>query len=423
MKVYTVSQLNQYLKGLLENDLVVRRIFVRGEVTNLNAKPNSHIYFDLKDENALIPVALWRGDQASALDFTLQNGMAIVMDGRANFYEAKGQFKLVAKKIQMDGDGAGRLKMLYEQLKQRLNEEGLFDFERKKPIPKFPKRVGIVTSQTAAALGDIRRAAERRNPYVELILYPAKVQGEGAAETIAAGIRTLDRMGLDTIIVGRGGGSSEDLNAFNEEIVVRAVADAVTPIISATGHERDVTLADYAADLRAATPTAAAELAIPDVMTTLRQVREKRETLDRLLQGRLRLLQAKLVHLQDSLEQRGPAGRLKDQKQRYGLLQERLAREMQAKVELTERTLEDLSRRTHLGMSRKYELTRQRAALLNERLNGLSPTAKLVGGFGYVSKDDAAVQAACDVKPGDRLQITMHDGTIDAVAEDVHRTE
>ena len=304
--------------------------------------------------------------------------------------------------------------------RQKVCTEIYVDFEHKKPIPAYPRRVGIVTASTGAAIQDICKVAHRRNPYVELILYPAKVQGEGAAETIARGIRVLDRMKLDTIIIGRGGGSIEDLWAFNEEVVARAIYEAETPIISGTGHETDNTIADYAADLRAPTPSAAAEQAIPDVMTTLRQLQEMRDTMARNLTARVQLLRSRLDGYRSRLEHKGPAGRLENQKLRLEQLSERLHREMKQKLEQTRRREEDASVRLHAGMKRRYETTLQRAALLAERLHGLSPTAKLVGGFGYISMEETAVQSVKELKKDDVIRITMHDGTAEARVETVN---
>ena len=423
MKVYTVGQVNHYLVNLVDSDFLLQRIFVKGEISNCKYHSMGHIYFTLKDETGSIPCVMFRGNQTAGLTFRLEDGQAVVVEGSVRVYDKDARVSLYAKKVQKDGDGTGRLRVLYEQLKQRLFEEGLFDFENKKAIPQYPKRVGIVTASTGAAIRDICNIANRRNPYVELILYPAKVQGEGAAATIAEGIRVLDRMGLDTIIVGRGGGSIEDLWAFNEEIVARAIFEANTPIISGTGHEIDNTIADYVADLRAPTPSAAAELAIPDVMSTLQKLREQRDTLDRLMQSRVALLSAKLSNLQSRLEQKGPEGRLREQKLRYAQLEERLQRGMRQRYDTACLQQERLSGRMKTAMDQKVLTVKQRAALLNERLNGLSPTAKLTGGFGYIRSREAAVLSVDTVKENDPLEIVLHDGTIEATVQRVISSE
>ena len=400
-RVYSVGQISKYIANLVDQDFLLGHVSVKGEISNCKYHSMGHIYFTLKDENGSMPCVMFKGNVPSGLSFTLQDGQAVIIDGSVKVYERDSRINLYARKIVMDGDGEGRLNLLYEKLKQKLYDEGLFDFEHKKSIPKHPKRVGIVTASTGAAIQDICNIAKRRNPYVELILYPARVQGDGAAETIAAGIRTLDRMGLDTIIVGRGGGSIEDLWAFNEEVVARAIYEAETPIISGTGHEVDTTIADYAADLRAPTPSAAAELAIPDIMTVLRQTDNYRSMLDRLIRNRVGLAGSRYRELEERLHRRGPESRLRLQQLR----------------------LTQLSDRLHGGMRRKADRVTQRAMLLTERLHGLSPTAKLKGGFGYLESSGRAVEAAAEVKSGDMLDVTLHDGVIRAEVRKVTLTD
>ena len=247
-KSYTVGQVNGYIKNLISSDYLLGDIYVKGEVSNCKYHSSGHIYFSLKDETGSIMAVMFKSYAYSGLDFKLENGQQVVCHGSVNICERDGRYQLYVKEIKLDG--IGNLYERYEQLKQKLYEQGLFEFDIKKPIPVYPKRVGIVTAQTGAAIQDIRNIAKRRNPYVQLILYPAKVQGDGAAEDIAHGIEVLDNMGVDTIIIGRGGGSIEDLWAFNEEVVAWAIYHAKTPIISGTGHEIDNTIADYAADLR-----------------------------------------------------------------------------------------------------------------------------------------------------------------------------
>ena len=414
MKIFTVGQVTGYLSNLIDQDYLLQRIFVKGEISNCKYHSMGHIYFSLKDESGSMPCVMFKGSQPAGLDFRLEDGQAVVIEGQIRIYPKDARINLYAKKIRLDGDGAGKLHVLYEQLKQKLFEEGLFDFEKKKEIPKYPKRVGIVTASTGAAIRDICNIAHRRNPYVELILYPAKVQGEGAAATIAEGIRVLDRMGLDTIIIGRGGGSIEDLWAFNEEIVARAIYEAKTPIISGTGHETDNTIADYAADLRAPTPSAAAELAIPDVMTTLRKLQDMRDMLDRQMNTRIHMLRTRLEGYRVRLEHKGPAGRLENQRMRLAQISERMKLRMEQRVDDMRRRYDDTESRLQQGMTRKLELTMQRAKLLAERLHGLSPTAKLVGGFGYISREDQPVRSVKELQPEDVIRITLHDGSAEA---------
>ena len=430
-KVYTVGQVSKFLSDMISSEYSLRRIYVRGEVSNCKYHSLGHIYFTLKDEKASIQAVMFKGNR-SGLPFQLRDGQAIVVEGEVGFYDKETKINLYARRIAVDGPGEGKLHLLYEQLKLKLNEEGLFEFEKKKPIPKHPKKVGIVTAATGAAIQDICNIAKRRNPYVELILYPAKVQGEGAAATIARGIRVLDSMGLDTIIVGRGGGSIEDLWAFNEEEVARAIYEAKTPIISGTGHETDNTIADYVADLRAPTPSAAAELAVPDIMTTLRKLSDYRNTIDRQMDNRIRMLKLRQKELEERLNRRGPENRLRMQQLRLTGLSDRLHSSMDQKMKNVQHMQDRLERELHPAMQQKFRMSRHRMDILLERLNGLSPTAKLRGGYGFVEvlkestgpeaevKTEPAaknVLSAKDVSEGDLIRVTVHDGTFTARVE------
>ncbi len=403
MKYYTVGQINTYIKNLIGSDYLLKNIVIKGEVSNCKYHSMGHIYFSLKDETGSMSAVMFKSSAASGLKFRLEDGQSVYVQGAVNVYERDGKYQLYARKIVQDEDTKGKLFEQFEKLKEKLYEEGLFDFEVKKEIPKFPKKVGIVTAETGAAIQDIMNIARRRNPYVQLILYPAKVQGDGAAETIVRGIRKLDSMGLDTIIVGRGGGSIEDLWAFNEEIVARAIFEAQTPIISGTGHEVDNTIADYVADLRAPTPSAAAELAIPDIMSVVRNVRSEREMLDKSIRARLQEKMLLLERLSASLARTSPQKTLHDRMQYLSGLTENLYNRMNV----------------------KYTNYAKRLEVNIARLDGLSPTAKLRGGYGYIeygnnsqtlSVDEMKpLMSASDVSSGDRLRITLHDGTVDAV--------
>ena len=259
--VYSVKQVNAYIKNMFTQDFMLNRIYVKGEVSNCKYHTSGHIYFSLKDESGAIACIMFAGNR-NGLGFRMQDGQQVIALGNVTTYERDGKYQLYAKEIILDG--AGLLYEKFEALKKELGEMGMFAPEYKQPIPKFAKRIGIVTAPTGAAIRDIINVASRRNPYVQLILYPALVQGDGAAPSIVKGIKMLDNQNVDVMIVGRGGGSIEDLWAFNEEIVVRAIFEAKTPIISAVGHETDTTIADYVADMRAPTPSAAAVL-IPSI--------------------------------------------------------------------------------------------------------------------------------------------------------------
>ncbi|MBR6402868.1 MAG: exodeoxyribonuclease VII large subunit [Eubacterium sp.] len=393
MKYYTVGQINTYIKNLIGNDYLLKSLTIKGEVSNCKYHSMGHIYFSIKDETGSMPCVMFKGNIPTGLNFRLEDGQSVYMQGGISVYERDGRYQFYARKIIQDEDTKGKLFAEYEKLKQKLYDEGLFDFEVKKAIPAFPKKVGIVTARTGAAIQDIMNIARRRNPYVQLVLYPAKVQGEGSAETIARGIEVLDSMNLDTIIVGRGGGSIEDLWAFNEEIVARAIYAAKTPIISGTGHEVDNTIADYVADLRAPTPSAAAELAIPDVMSTINQVRNYRVQLDRGIKARLGEVKMMLTNSKLKLESLSPEKKLNDHQQYLSQLTDRL----------------------HFTMNQKYESYARRLEVSIARLDGLSPTAKLRGGFGYIESRGEPVTSATQVQSGDSIAVTVHDGTIEAV--------
>ncbi len=399
MKIYSVGQINNYIKNIITQDYVLRSLTIKGEVSNCKYHSLGHIYFSLKDETGTIPAVMFKGSIPKGLDFRLEDGQMVLAAGSVGVYERDGRYQLYVTSIKLDGKG--NLFEEFERLKYKLNEEGLFDFDNKKPISKYPKKVGIVTAKTGAAIQDIMNIARRRNPYVELFLYPAKVQGEGAADTIVKGIKTLDTMGMDTIIIGRGGGSMEDLWAFNEEKVVRAVYEANTPIISGTGHEVDITLADYAADLRAPTPSAACELAIPDIMSTINQLDKYKNYFNNNIRLKLSSYWYRLEKYEAGLSLLNPKAKLENQTQ----------------------YLSDAYDRLKNAMNNKFNDYKHKYELLSIRLNGLSPTAKLVGGFGYIENKDKPVTDIKDVKIGDKLDITIKGGRIETVVESIKDIE
>ena len=397
MKIFSVGQVNNYIKNIISQDYMLKSITIRGEVSNCKYHSMGHIYFSLKDETGSLPAVMFKSNVASGLNFTMKEGQSVVVSGSIGVYERDGKYQLYANKITMDG--AGKLFEEFERLKNKLNEEGLFDFEHKKPIPKYPRRVGIVTAKTGAAIQDIINIAKRRNPYVQLILYPAKVQGEGAAITIVNGIKALDNLGVDTIIVGRGGGSIEDLWAFNEEIVARAIYEAKTPIISGTGHEVDITLADYAADLRAPTPSAACELALPDVMSTINQLETYKRTLRNNIINKYNIAKYQYDKFYTKISMLSPERKLENQNQYLSELYDRIKRAMDNEI---------------ISVKHKLEL-------YTVKINSLSPTAKLVNGFGYIESNNSAVNSVDDIKTGDDISIRIKDGIIDAKVSSVSK--
>ena len=311
--VYTVRQVNAYIKNMFTQDYMLNRIYVKGEVSNCKYHTSGHIYFSLKDESGTIACVMFAG-QRGGLAFRMTEGQQVIVFGSVSVYERSGSYQLYAKEIRLDGEGV--LYERYQQLKRELGEMGMFAPEYKKPIPAYVKNIGIVTAPTGAAIRDIMNIAGRRNPFVQLYLYPALVQGEGAKESIVRGIRLLDKQGVDVIIVGRGGGSMEDLWAFNEEMVARAVFDCETPVISAVGHETDTTIIDYVADLRAPTPSSAAELAVYDYYQIEYRINEYQQRLLRQIKVKTQMARLKLREYQTKLRYLHPENQLRENRQR-----------------------------------------------------------------------------------------------------------
>ena len=366
----------------------------------------------MKDGGAQIAAVMFAG-QRKGLDFELREGQEVTVSGTVDVYERDGRYQLYAKEITREGKGD--LFRQFEKLRNELEEMGMFDSSYKQPIPKYARKVGIVTAGTGAAIRDIMNISARRNPYVQLILYPALVQGEQAKYSIAKGIETLDRMGLDVLIVGRGGGSIEDLWAFNEEMVARAIFNCTTPVISAVGHETDVTIADYVADLRAPTPSAAAELAVFDYGQFVEQVNLYRQVLERSMERRLEKLHFRLDQCGMRLKLLSPERQLNDRRQRLADMESRLERMMEEELGASRLKLEDRKRRLEAQMAAGLTEGKHRLALLSGRLDGLSPLKKLGGGYGFVTDARGrAFTSIAQAEPGDIIRISVKDGRADA---------
>ena len=395
--VYSVGQVNRYVKNMFIQDYVLRKGYVKGEVSNCKYHTSGHIYFSLKDETGVLSCVMFAG-QRRGLAFRMKDGDRVVVGGAVDVYERDGRYQMYAKEITLEGAGA-----LYERflaLKAELEEMGMFAPEYKQPIPRFIRRLGVVTAPTGAAVQDIRNISLRRNPYLQIILYPALVQGDGAADSIVKGIRMLDEAGVDTIIVGRGGGSIEDLWAFNEEKVARAIFECRTPIISAVGHEVDFTIADFVADLRAPTPSAAAELAVDDMAQVMYTLSSYQERFQRDMREKIEFQRVRLGQYQMRLKYLSPESRLRDRRQ--------------ALVDF-----EDTLRR---AMDNKLQQYRHRLGIYLERYQGLSPLAKLNQGYSFVADSDGrGITSVSQVKPGDRVEISVTDGVIQAEVSDSRR--
>ena len=397
--VYSVTQVNSYIKNMFAQDFLLRRLSVKGEVSNCKYHSSGHIYFTLKDGGGTLQAVMFTS-QRRGLNFKLAEGQQVVVKGTVDVYERDGKYQLYASEIELSG--RGDLYLRFEKLLKELEEMGMFDPQYKRPIPRFAKTVGIVTAPTGAAIRDIMNIAHRRNPYVQLILYPALVQGDGAKDSIVKGIRTLDAMGLDVLIVGRGGGSIEDLWAFNEEEVARAIFECETPVISAVGHQTDTTIADFVADLRAPTPSAAAELAVFDHQAAVAEISAKTARMNRALQQKLDIAKLKVNQYQTKLQYVSPESRLHEHR-RYAVdLEEKLYRQMEQVL-----------------MEKKHRL-----AILTGQMEGVSPLKKLSQGFSYVADETGkAVTDASTVKVGDPLTVHLLKGTLKANVTEVFDNE
>lgn len=388
--IYSVGQVNRYIKNMFTQDYALRKIYVRGEISNLKYHSSGHIYFTLKDEQGILNAVMFRSS-AQGLNIRLQNGMRVVCGGSINIYEDRGSYQMYVQVLEPDGKGA--LAEAYEKLKNELEEMGVFAPEYKQPIPAWSRKIGVVTASTGAAIRDICNITARRNPCVTLYLYPALVQGANASASIAAGIEALDEMGLDVIIVGRGGGSIEDLWAFNERETAMAIFNARTPIISAVGHETDVTIADFAADLRAPTPSAAAELAVFDYEALMNVLDVRLGQMNQAMENQLFHKQNALEALNRRLQILNPEQQLAQKKERFSYLSQRLSQ----------------------VMDQKMDHYRHRFTLQAGKLEMLSPLKRLSGGFAYVQNESGhAVHRAEELKTDQIVTLQFSDGRISA---------
>jgi len=393
--VYSVGQVNTYIKNMFAQDFMMQRICIKGEVSNCKYHTSGHIYFTLKDATGTLNAVMFAGYRRG-MKFTMKEGDNVIVTGSVEIYERDGKYQLYAKEIELEG--AGNLYLKFEALKRELEEMGMFAPEYKKPIPKYAKRVGVVTAPTGAAVQDIRNISARRNPYVQLILYPALVQGDGAAASIARGIEILDSMNLDVIIVGRGGGSIEDLWAFNEEEVARAIFNCNTPIISAVGHETDTTIADFVSDMRAPTPSAAAELAVFDYRILSEQLENMHRRMYQNMAQKVSLSRMQIQAMEMKLRNLSPENRLRENRMYVAELQQRV---------------EQL-------MHRIFTDKKHQVAILSERMERVSPLRKLSSGYAYVAGNDGkALTSVTQTNCGDEVTIHVLDGCLKAEVKEI----
>ena len=419
--VYSVTQVNSYIKNMFSQDFLLRRLSVKGEVSNCKYHTSGHIYFTQKDRGGTLAAVMFAG-QRRGLQFRLEEGQQVVVKGTVDVYERDGKYQLYAQEIELAG--RGDLYVKFEKLLRELEEMGMFDAQYKRPIPKYAKRVGIVTAPTGAAVRDIINISKRRNPYVQLVLYPALVQGEGAKDSIVHGIQTLDAMGLDVLIVGRGGGSIEDLWAFNEEAVARAIFACETPVISAVGHETDVTIADYVADLRAPTPSAAAELAVFDHGQFLADLEARKRKLDREMGFFLDSVKGRLKRDELKIRIHHPQRIINEKRQRLADIEDVMNRRLGKMLDDSRRGVTMKADTLERIMERRLEQDKKRLALASGKLWGLSPLKKLGQGYGFVTDESGARLASVKQAPvGSKIHVQVADGKLTASVEKSEEAE
>lgn len=386
--VYTVKQVNSYIKNMFKQDFLLNSVSVKGEISNCKYHTSGHIYFTLKDADAALSVIMF-ASQAAKLSLKLKDGMSVVVSGRVDVFDAAGKYQLYANTVQQEG--IGELYQKFEQLKQYYEDMGYFAKEYKRPLPAFTRKLGVVTSKTGAAVQDIMNISKRRNPYIQIVLYPAYVQGEHAKQSVVNGIAKLDKLGLDCIIVGRGGGSIEDLWAFNEPEVVEAVFNASTPVISAVGHETDFTLTDFVADMRAPTPSAAAELAVTEAAAVENRIYEYERRLKQQMMYSLSAKRDYLERLKLQMEYLNPVNQIYDKRQRLMNMEDKL----------------------NMLIKRCAAENRNRLRLYASKLDGLSPLRKLDMGYGYIENSEGnRIVSAGQVSEDDEITVYLKDGSI-----------
>ncbi|MFP6583053.1 MAG: exodeoxyribonuclease VII large subunit [Candidatus Hydrogenedentota bacterium] len=439
--VMTVSQLTRQVKGLIESG--VGKVWVSGEISNWRVSPAGHVYFTLKDASSQLSAVMFRGKLAK-LKFEPESGMEVMLNGLVTVYEQRGNYQIICDDMQPKGVGA--LQLAFDKLKAKLDAEGLFDESHKKPLPLLPKKIGIVTSPTGAAIRDMLNVLERRFADVHVLLYPARVQGDEAAPEIVAGINALNEYGVDVIVIGRGGGSLEDLWPFNEEIVVRAVHACETPIVSAVGHEIDFTLSDFVADLRAPTPSAAAELIVQERAALVDSVMQLSERLRRALASTVESIRARLDRVESSFIFRRPEELLRQQRQRVDDAAMQLERTLEESMSDYRYRLDTATRglallspdaqlvgarerfvglRGRLGVAARGTVAGKRARFgpLTAQLDALSPLAILGRGYSVVRDADTGklVKDAAKLSKGDRVTLTFGKGSADATINEAHK--
>ena len=419
-KVFSVIEITRYIKSKLEGDFVLRNVRISGEVSDCKEDKKGHIYFTIKDDAAVMSCAMWSSKRSAGLDFELEKGQHIVVTGNIGVYERWGDYRLYADKIEKEG--VGRLFEELEKLKLKLRAEGLFDESHKKPIPRYPKKIGIITSRTGAVIEDIKRTAREANPYVQLILYPAIVQGADAAATLIRGIKRFEEEGVDTIIIGRGGGSTEDLWCFNDEKLARTVYSCRIPVISAVGHQTDRTLVDEVSDLSVATPTAAAMNAVPNLALAFNELDSFKDSITNKFKLRIDRMKSSIDKFEYAIRRQSPQMKLKEvrrQIENYSLSYNRL---LSAKLDNYDRVITGSKQQLDRLMRAAYETFNKRFISITAEIEGKSPMKRLMGGYSYVENEAGEnIRSVKGLKQGERLNLVLADGSVKAKVEEINK--
>ena len=419
-KIFSVLEITRYIKSRLEGDFALRNVRISGEVSDCKEDKKGHLYFTIKDDAAVMGCAMWSTKRGLGLDFKLETGQHIVVTGNIGVYEKWGDYKLYADKIEKEG--VGKLFEELEKLKQKLKAEGLFDEAHKKLIPKYPKKIGIITSRTGAVIEDIKRTAREANAYVQLLLYPATVQGAEAAATLIKGIERFEKERVDTIIIGRGGGSIEDLWCFNDERLARAVYNCSIPIISAVGHQTDRTLVDEVSDLSVATPTAAAMNAVPKLELAFGELDAYKDSIANKFQLKIDRMKAWLDKTDFAIRRQSPEMKLKEVGRQLDNYSANFNRNIAAKLDNYDRLLLNNKQMLERLMRASYESVNKRFISLTAEIEGKSPMKRLLGGYSYVENEAGEnVRSIKAVKTGERLNLVLSDGSLKARVEEINK--
>ena len=419
-KIFSVLDITRYIKGKLEGDFALRNIRVSGEVSNCKEDKNGHLYFTIKDSAAIMNCAMWASKRRSGLEFKMETGQHIVVTGNVGVYERWGDYRLYADRIEQEG--MGKLFEELEKLKQKLKAEGLFDEAHKKPIPKYPEKIGIITSRTGAVIEDIKRTAREANAYVQLILYPAIVQGKEAVAALIRGIERFEEEGVDTIIIGRGGGSIEDLWCFNDEGLARKVYNCSIPIISAVGHQTDRTLVDEVSDLSVATPTAAAMSAVPKLEGTFKELDAYKDRLTVNLQQKIDRMKTWLANTELVIKRQSPQMKLKEIGRQLDSYSVNFNRNITNRLDNYDRQLLSGKQLLNRLMRASYESANKKFISLAAGIEGNSPMKRLLGGYSYVENEAGENVRSTDmVKKGESLKLVLSDGSIKAKVEEIDK--